>query len=54
MTDQADRLVVELAQRLQFDHRGHLGKTEVLRLFAAGKAVTALEQHRLDAQALGR
>ncbi|MNR67507.1 hypothetical protein D3C85_1915450 [compost metagenome] len=54
MTDQADRLVIELAQGLQFDHRRHLGNAKVLRLFAAGEAVTTLEQHRLHTQALGR
>ncbi|MNL42159.1 hypothetical protein D3C87_1646000 [compost metagenome] len=53
MADQADRLAVELAQSLQFDHRRHLGNAQMLRLFTAGKAVATLEQHRLDAMPLG-
>ncbi|MNN22432.1 hypothetical protein D3C81_1357890 [compost metagenome] len=53
MTDQADRLVVELAQGLQLDHRRHLGDAQVLSFFTTGEAVTTLEQHCLDAMPLG-
>ncbi|MCY1460223.1 hypothetical protein D9M71_777670 [compost metagenome] len=53
MADQADRLVIQLAQGLQLDHRCHLAQPKMLRFFTAGEAVAALEQHRFDAEPLG-